>query len=132
MSQENVEVVRRAHEAFNRDGPEAALTYLDPELEWHDVPDQPEATVHHGHDGFLQAFRVFLESFAEFTVRPNEMRDLGDHVLVLARTTGRGIDSGAEFTQEVASLWALRAGKVVQVRFFRTPAEALDAAGLRE
>jgi hypothetical protein len=54
MSQKNVEVVRRAHEAFNREGPEAALTYLDPEVEWHDLPDQPEANVHHGHDGFLR------------------------------------------------------------------------------
>jgi ketosteroid isomerase-like protein len=60
------------------------------------------------------------------------MEDLGDHVLVVARTTGRGIDSGAEFTQDVVSLWALRAEKVVQARFFRTRAEALKAAGLSE
>jgi ketosteroid isomerase-like protein len=132
MSAANVEVVRRAHKAFNRGGPEAALPYLDPEIEWHDVPDQPEATVHHGHEGFLRAFRVFLEPIADFTVTPKELRDLGDHVLVLARTDGRGVGSGAEFTQEVASLWALRAEKVVQVRFFRSRSEALGAAGLSE
>jgi ketosteroid isomerase-like protein len=132
MSRENGEVVRKAHETFNRAGPEAALRYLDPEIEWHDVPDQPEATVHHGHGGFLRAFRVFLEPMAEFTVTPIELRDLGDRILVFGRTHGRGAGSGAEFTQDVASLWALRAGKVTQVRFFRSRAEALEAAGLSE
>jgi ketosteroid isomerase-like protein len=129
MSQKNVEVVRSAHEAFNRGGPNAALGYLDPEIEWHDVPDQPDAAVHYGHEGFLRAFEVFLESFAEFTVEPEEVRDLGDCVLVVGRTRGRGVDSGAEFIQDVASLWTLRAGKVVQTRFFGSRAEALEAAG---
>jgi uncharacterized protein len=132
MSQENVEVVRSAHEAFNRGGPRAALSYLDHQVEWHDVPDQPEATVHHGHEGFLQAFRVFLEAFGEFTVEPEELRDLGDCVLVVGRTRGRGQGSGAEFTQDVASVWTVRDGKVVQARFFRSRSEALEAAGLRE
>src|SRR5436190_21006461 len=117
MSQENVEVVRSAHEAFNRGGPDAALPYLDPQLEWHDVPDQPDATVHHGHEGFLQAFGVFLEPFAEFTVEPEELRDLDDYVLVVRRTRGRGRDS--EFTQDVASRWPVRDVKVVQSRFYR-------------
>lgn len=45
MSQENVEIVRRAIEVFNRDGPEAATTFLDPEIEWHDLPEQPDASV---------------------------------------------------------------------------------------
>lgn len=129
MSLEDVDVVRSAHEAFNRGGPHAALDYLDPKIEWHDVPDQPDATVHLGHEGFLRAFDVFLESFAEFTVEPEELTDLGDYVLVVGRTRGRGVDSGAEFTQVVVSLWALRAGKVVQTRFFDSRAEALEAAG---
>jgi ketosteroid isomerase-like protein len=128
MSLENVEMVRSAHEAFNRGGPQAVLDYLDPEIEWHDVPDQPDATVRHGHEGFLRAFDVFLESFAEFTVEPEELRDLGDYVLVVGRTRGRGVDSGAEFTQDVVSLWALRGGKIVQTRFFGSRAEALEAA----
>jgi ketosteroid isomerase-like protein len=127
-----VEVVRGAHEAFSRGGPHAALAYLDPKVEWHDVPDQPEATVHHGHQGFLRAFGLFLEPFAEFTVHAEELRDLGDQVLVVARTRGSGRGSGAEFTQDVASLWTLRDGKVVRVLFFRSRAEALEAAGLSE
>jgi ketosteroid isomerase-like protein len=34
MSQENVEIVRRCCEAFNRGDYEAALDALDPDIEW--------------------------------------------------------------------------------------------------
>jgi ketosteroid isomerase-like protein len=132
MSENNVQLIRRVAEAFNRGGPSAALPYLDPEVEWHDVPDQPEATVHYGHEGFLHAFEIFLEPFAEFTYEPEELRVLGDRVLVVGRTRGRGVESTAEFTQDLASVWTVRADKVVEARFFRSRAEALEAAGLSE
>ena len=35
MSQENVEIARRASHAWNEGGVEAILPYLDPEVEWH-------------------------------------------------------------------------------------------------
>ena len=34
MSQENVEIVRRGYESWNRDDMEAGLRDLDPEIEW--------------------------------------------------------------------------------------------------
>jgi len=132
MSQENVEVVRKAYEAFARAGSDAVLPFLDPELEWHDLPDQPEAAVHHGREGFLQAMKDFTEPFAEFTVSVEELRDLGDHVLALLYVRGRGLGSGADFTQKVATLWTLRGNKAIQARTFNDPAKALEAAGLRE
>ena len=83
MSQENVEVVRSAPSVQSW-RPSCGLAYLDPKVEWYDVPDQPEATVHHGHQGFLRAFGLFLEPFAEFDVHAEELRDLGDQVVVVA------------------------------------------------
>jgi ketosteroid isomerase-like protein len=77
-----VEIVRRAFEAFNRDGPEAALAALAPDVEWHDLPDQPDAQVHHGHAGFLAANEQFfgeLEDTASTSMRSSIMgnRSLG-------------------------------------------------------
>ena len=63
MSQENVEVVRHAVEVFNRDGPEAVTAFFDPEIEWHDLPEQPDAGVHHGREGFLAAVEQFAARF---------------------------------------------------------------------
>src|SRR6266516_4449287 len=51
MSQENVELVRQTAEAFNRGGLGAFLPFLDPQVEWHDLADQPDAGVHRGHQG---------------------------------------------------------------------------------
>jgi ketosteroid isomerase-like protein len=132
MSQENVEIVREMYEAFARGGPGAVVPFLDPRFEWHDIEDQPEATVHHGHDGFVDALEVFTEPFEEFTVSVEELRDLGDHVLALIRVRGRGLGSGAEFNEEWATVWTLKAGVAIQGRTFSNAAQALEAAGLRE
>src|SRR5687767_8518212 len=53
MSQENVDVVRRALESFPRGDVEEMLSYLDPELEWHSaIVGGAEGNVYRGHDGF--------------------------------------------------------------------------------
>jgi ketosteroid isomerase-like protein len=132
MSQENVEIVRRASEAFNRDGPEAVLAWLAPDVEWHDLPDQPDAGVYHGHAGFLAAMEQFLLPFEDLRVEIVEIVDLGDQAVVCLRNIGRGGGSGAGFEQRVVGLWTLRNGFVVRVVWFRTREEALKTVGLSE
>ena len=50
MSQENVEVVRRHQNAFNRRDMVTLLELTDPNVEWWDRADDPDAAVHRGHD----------------------------------------------------------------------------------
>ncbi len=58
MSRENVDLVRRVHEAFNAEGMGAVLPFLSHEVEWHDIPDQPDAVgVGRGHEGALRVAR---------------------------------------------------------------------------
>lgn len=78
MSEENVEVVRRVIEVFNRDGPEAARAFLDPELVYHDLPEQPDAGLHHGHTGFLAAVEQFTGGLEDFRI----VRTLRDGLVV--------------------------------------------------
>lgn len=132
MSQENVDSIRAAYEAFARGGPEAALPFLDPEVEWHDLADQPESAVHHGHEGFVRALETFTEPFTEYTVTVEELRDIGDYVLASICIRGRGRSSGAEFNQKATTLFEMRGGKAVRCRSFNTPEEALEAAALSE
>ena len=131
MSQENVEIVRRAIEVFNRDGPEAATAFLDPEIEWHDLPEQPDASVHHGHEGFLAAGE-FSGGFEDFRVLVDEIFAHGNRVITYHRTFGRGPGSGATFEQRGAGVFTLRKGSIVRVEWFGTQGEALKAAGLEE
>jgi ketosteroid isomerase-like protein len=50
MSQENVELARRAYEALGRDDLDELLALVDPEVEWHSLVLEMEGTFH-GHEG---------------------------------------------------------------------------------
>ena len=61
---------------------------------------------------------------------PVEVRDLGD--TVLARIVGTYRPSGVEVRQTIWQVVRYRDGKGTWWQFFRTEAEALEAAGLSE
>jgi hypothetical protein len=52
--------------------------------------------------------------------------------LVAGWQSGRGKESGVETSEEIFSVWTLRAGKAVEQRMFRDRGQALEAAGLSE
>jgi ketosteroid isomerase-like protein len=132
MSEENAEVVWRAVEAFNRGGTEAALPWLAPDVEWHDLPDLPDAEIYRGHGGFLAAFKQFFGELEDYTVKVDETTDHGERVLVFARIIGRGRGSRAWFEQRIFGVWTVRNRLVVRAVWFRTREEALEAVGLSE
>ena len=132
MSQENVEIIRRAFEAFNRDGPEATLASFAPDLEWHDIPDLPDAEVHRGHAGFLRAFEQFFGELEDYRVNADEITGHGEQIVVCAHFIGRGKGSGARFEQRVFGVWTMRDRLIVRVVWFRTRREAVEVAGLPE
>ena len=125
-----METVRRAIDVFNRDGPQAATAFMDSEIEWHDMPEQPDARVHHRHEGFLAAVEQFAGGFEDFRVLVDEIFAHGDRVITYNRTFGRGRGSGATFEQRGACVWTLRNGSIVRVEWFGTQEEALKAVGL--
>ena len=60
------------------------------------------------------------------------MRDLGSQVLVLSVQHGRGKGSGVEVEARYALLYDVHGGKITRLARYGEPAEALEAAGLRE
>ena len=72
MSQANVEIVRRAFEAYTRGDIASVLALVDPEV----VIVQPlelGGTVQHGHAGLLEAFGMWPEEWDDYRdeVAPN-------------------------------------------------------------
>jgi uncharacterized protein len=133
MSQENVEIVRRALESFPRGDVEEMLSYLDPELEWHSaIVSGAEGNVYRGHDGFRRWFADSFESFEELRNEWTEFRDLGDRVLALGHVKARGRESGVEIDSPMGWVFTVRRGRAVKAEGFLSQAEALEAAGLRE
>jgi ketosteroid isomerase-like protein len=136
MSQENVETVKRAIEAWNADDLDAFLAELAADVEWHPAIQpglEGTATSYLGHAGARKIWRQDRgEAWERLTNRPEEFRDLGDSVLALGRIDLTARSTGIEFSQEVGEVFDLRAGKIVRIRDFLTHAEAIQAAGLRE
>jgi ketosteroid isomerase-like protein len=125
MSQENVEIVRAAAEAWNRNDLEAWMQYFDPEVRWSALMEE-----FRGHDGIRQAW----QSFKDFELKPryDDIRDLGDSVLALGKFTSTGRSTGLNFSNEIAQLTTFRGGRILRFRDFARHAEALKAVGLEE
>ena len=85
-----------------------------------------------GLDEIREAVLDYLRSWEGLTNELEQVRDLGDQVLVFERQRGRGRASGAAMERQMASLFSLRDGRVVRWDSFWDPADALAAAGLTE
>jgi ketosteroid isomerase-like protein len=133
MSQENVEVVRQAVEAYERGELEEMLTFVDPDGELHSaIVGGAEGSVYRGHDGFRRWHADFLETFEEVRNEWSEFRDLGDLVLVFGRVKAQGRGSGVQLDSSMTWVFTVRYGKVVKAEGFLNRAEALEAARLSE
>jgi ketosteroid isomerase-like protein len=94
MSQENVEVVRRAFEALNAGQP--VYSSFHPALIYHPRADEPDPSAHVGRDAFERLLDGFLESFRDLRFDVLEVIDAGDRVIVSTAMHGRGAASGAD------------------------------------
>jgi|SRR5204863_4295111 len=135
MSQENVEVFKRAFDAINRRDAEALLPELDPEVEWHGailMAMGGKRTVYRGHEGVREWLRDLYETLSEFHADYPEIRDLGDRMVAIGQVRGRGRVSGAEIESPHGTVVEFKNGKGIRVRTYLDPKEALEAAGLSE
>jgi len=132
MSRENVEVARRAYEAFARGDGDAVARDLDEEIDVYPAKDFPGSDSYHGRQGFLAYVERWLESWDEYRMIPEEFIEAGNKVIVIYRAIGRGMSSGVEVDSRFGHVWTLRDGNAVRIEMFSTPAEALEAVGLRE
>jgi uncharacterized protein len=132
MSRANVELVRGGYEMFARGQLEEAAALLSADADLADAGGLGIAGTAAGRRigpaGFLQATADTREAFDDYTVEAKDFIDAGDSVVVVARISGRGRESGVEMEMQVAHLWTVRDGKVVSGDVYRTADEALEAA----
>ena len=132
MSQENVEIVQAALDAFERGGLDATLPFYDPEVTWQEAEDEPEAETYRGHDGIRALVRKWLVPFDDLRIEPEDFIDAGEAVVMPYRFRGRERSSGKDITAPETWVFWLRGGKISTVREYRHTAEALGAVGLSE
>jgi ketosteroid isomerase-like protein len=134
VSQENVEIAKRAAEAYNRRDVDAFFAEVaTPDLEWWPAMRSAyEGDCYQGRAGIEQFWADTAETWEELQAVPEEFRDLGDRVLVLGRLQGRGRGSGAQVDTPMANVMDFRGGRIWRARVYFDRSEALKAVGLEE
>ncbi len=134
MSQENVEIMRRAYAAFNRGDIDGMVADVGPDFEYVPpagvVPGVLE--VYRGPEGFKRWRGAFWDEFDDAHIEVHEFVDAGDQVLATETVQGRGKQSGAASSWTLWELWTVRDGKLVHGQGITSREEALEAAGLSE
>jgi ketosteroid isomerase-like protein len=132
VSQESVDGVRRAFEAWTSGDLSSALDALSPELVTVVHEPIPLAGTYRGPEGLLQLTVEWAEGFDELVVTAEEHIDAGDRVVTRVRHKSRGAESGAPVEADIWYVWTIREGKAVRTDIFNERYEALEAAGLSD
>ncbi|MEA2362042.1 MAG: uncharacterized protein QOD71_1187 [Thermoleophilaceae bacterium] len=132
MSEENVEIVRRGAESFNRRDIAAILSDLDEDAEWVEDQRYPGAETFRGPSGVERSIRKWWDAWAEIAMEIDETIDLGDRVVLAGRVRARGHDSDVAVDAPFGGVYEFRGGKVVRVRVLGSRDEALEAVELSE
>ncbi len=134
MSEENVELVRRAIEA-NRSGPpaetvERAAELVRLDLEFVSRLTAVEGRSYQGIDGVRAYYADLADAWQEWHNELLEITEIGPNS-VLTETVFRGTArSGVDVQLEIGILWELMDGRIIRIHAYPSREEALEAAGL--
>jgi ketosteroid isomerase-like protein len=132
MSRENLEIVRRHTEAWNRQDLRTWLASYSSggELDW-SRSRGPLKGVYRG-PGELEVFwDAFWSTFEDIQVEMHGFTEVGSEVVVSNTAHIRGRD-GIEVVARSTYVFTVENGQITRQRMFQGRAEALEATGLRE
>jgi ketosteroid isomerase-like protein len=132
MSEENINILRRGYEAFNRGDIDTVLGLMDENIEWNEpeVEGLPEAGTHRGPEQVARnVFQPVVEDYEAFQVTPEKFLDANDHVVVLGRFQGTGKATGRALDAPFAHVWVLRDGKLAYFQNYTDTAQFLRVLG---
>jgi len=132
MSQENVEVVRRALAAFDSGAIEQVLAMVGPDFEARVAPElSAEPDTYRGSEGVRRYFDSFREAFEQIRFEVEQLTDAGDSgVVVGMRMTAVGKVTKIGVEQRNAGVWTVLDGKVARIETYARLDDALRAAGM--
>jgi len=130
MSQENVEFAQSVFTRWNAGERRFPDEEIHPEVV---LVSRLLGTAVRGRAGVRRYLREIDEQFDQWTMTIEDWRDAGACVVALGHIRARGRRSGLALDQAVGILLEIRGGQLLRFEtFLDDPAEALEAAGLRE
>jgi ketosteroid isomerase-like protein len=123
------EIVRRAFEAFNEGGIEAAEFAFHPEMEVIPFAEWPGPGTYEGIAGMREIAREWTESFNDYRFEIREVVPLPSGAMALLEQRGRIKGADDWISMEIGSIWEeFENGRARRVRFFSSWAAAEEAA----
>jgi ketosteroid isomerase-like protein len=122
MSTGPEELVRRIYDAYARRDLAAALASFSPEVEYVQTDLLPWGGRYCGLEGVRTSLGKLLEH-VDSRVEVEEIVSAGDHVIVIGRTRGKALGSGASFDVRAVHVWTVVDGSVRRFEaYIDTPA----------
>ena len=131
MSEENVEIVRRMFDAWNRGNYEDGQKTIDADVEVEVDLGFDVDGKYLGHAGLAELLE-FWNAFGSFRSDVEELIPSGEDVFTTVLHHGMGKSSGIKVEMRNWQVFTLRGGKIVRYRLLGTRVKALKAAGLSE
>jgi ketosteroid isomerase-like protein len=132
MSQENVKILRRGIEMYNRRDIDGFLELAHADIEWDSAFAGLEGGTFKGLADFRAYFEEIAASWEVFELRPLDFQATEDKVLASLNVFGKGKASGVEILTPIWILFWMRDRKAYRGKTYLDRADALEAAGLAE
>ena len=123
MSQQDVDTIRTAYDAFARGDMDGVMAALADDVDWDSPATLPWGGRFRGKEEVGRFFAGLFAHLEELNAEPQEFLDAGDHVVVLGRHRGR-LKGGSDFEAAWAMVWRMRDGKAETFR------EMVDTAAI--
>jgi ketosteroid isomerase-like protein len=131
VSGENVELIRRAYEAYAKGDVSTMLSFVDPDLEWTYLDpsfEDPEPQVCHGRHELEEALE--RRAGLGLTSELEEVLGSGEQVMVAVRTPGLDAHRVRKADDRNFSVFTIREGRIIALRDCRDRQEATAIAGI--
>lgn len=128
MPDENVDLVRRAYDSIGARNIQGLLDLLHPEVDWVPITALVAGGQrYHGRYGVGEWYRYVVANWADFRMRPTELRGVGDYVLALGKVLTQTREDEPHEEILAAWIWRIEDGVIVAMHAYLDQRKALDA-----
>jgi hypothetical protein len=125
MADSNLEILRRAYDAFANGDVPTVLARFSPDISWHVPGRSPLSRDYKGHDEVVGFFTKAMELSAG-TLRVDVDQLMGSGETVVARTTVSATRQRQAWSSPAVHVWQLRDGKAVDFHEFQGDQQTED------
>ena len=132
QTEDAIAKLRTAYAAFNKGEIDAAVQFLDPDIEWIEPAEFPGGGTYHGVEGAKHYLDQSRASAAQVISEPEQFITQGDRIVVFVHARVLPKRGGTWQDVRLADVYTFQNGRATQMRAFANREDALRWAGVTE